>query len=92
MNCLQIHVECQGLCLQNINDEITTCVVHYCLGVHNITGILVYPDLGVLRYLLRYDFDVPVHSANSVKFLEHNSSAFVSSCILVVCQFLFNLA
>ena len=34
----------------------------------NITGIPVYPDLGVLRYVSRYAFDVPVHSANSVNF------------------------
>ena len=38
------------------------------LGVRDITGIPVYPDLGVLRYVSRYAFDVPVHSANSVNF------------------------
>ena len=40
------------------------CIV----GVRDITGIPVYPDLGVLRYVSRYAFDVPVHSANSVNF------------------------
>ena len=38
------------------------------VGVRDITGIPVYPDLGVLRYVSRYVFDVPVHSANSVNF------------------------
>ena len=38
------------------------------LGVRDITGIPVYPDLGVLRYVSRYAFAVPVHSANSVNF------------------------
>ena len=38
------------------------------LGMRDITGIPVYPDLGVLRYASRYVFDVPLHSANSVNF------------------------
>ena len=38
------------------------------LGVRDITGIPVYPNLGVLRYVSRYAFAVPVHSANSVNF------------------------
>ena len=38
------------------------------VGVRDITGIPVYLDLGVLRYVSRYAFDVPVHSTNSVNF------------------------
>ena len=38
------------------------------LGVRDITGIPVYLDLGVLRYVSRYAFDVPVNSTNSVNF------------------------
>ena len=38
------------------------------VGVRDITGILVYPDLGVLRYVSRYVFEVLVHLANSVNF------------------------
>ena len=38
------------------------------IGVRDITGIPVYLDLGVLRYVSWYAFDVPVHSTNSVNF------------------------
>ena len=38
------------------------------IGVRDITDIPVYLDLGVLRYVSRYAFDVPVHSTNSVNF------------------------
>ena len=33
-----------------------------------VRGIPVYLDLGVLRYVSRYAFDVPVNSTNSVNF------------------------
>ena len=36
--------------------------------MRNITGIPEYLDLGVLRYVSRYAFDVPVHSTNSDNF------------------------
>ena len=36
--------------------------------MRDITGIPVYLDLGVLRYVSRYAFEVPVHSTNSVNF------------------------
>ena len=38
------------------------------IGVSDITGIPVYLDLGVLRYVSQYAYDVPVHSTNSVNF------------------------
>ena len=40
----------------------------YLLRVRDITGIPVYLDLGVLRYVSRYAFDVPVHSTNFINF------------------------
>ena len=38
------------------------------LGVRDITGIPVYIDFGVLRYVSQYAFDVPVHSTISINF------------------------
>ena len=56
--------------------------------MRDITGIPVYLDLGVLRYISRYAFDVPVHSTNSVNF---RSIVYLLSFRLVI-QYLFNLA
>ena len=53
------------LCLSK---QLLTNIVYPVLGVRDITGIPVYLDLGVLRYVSRYAFDVPVHSTNSVNF------------------------
>ena len=58
------------------------------VGVRDITGIPVYLDLGVLRYVSRYAFDVPVHSTNSVNF---RSIVYLLSLRAVI-QYLFNLA
>ena len=52
----------------------------------------VYLDLGVLRYVSRIAFGIPVHSTKLRQFLEHSLSAFVSSCNLFACQYLFKLA
>ena len=41
---------------------------YYLIGVRDITGIPVYHDLGVPRFVSRYAFTVPVHSAISVSF------------------------
>ena len=60
----------------------------YTLGVRDITGIPVYLDLGVLRYVSGYAFDVLVHSTNSVNF---RSIVYLLS-FRAVFQYLFNLA
>ena len=66
---------------------------HECeVGVRDITSIPVYPDLGVLRYVSRYAFDVPVHSANSVNFRSIVHLLSFRAVFYFACQFLFNLA
>ena len=42
------------------------------VGVRDITGIPVYPDLGVLRYISRYAFDLPVRAAASIRVLGYS--------------------
>ena len=72
---------CKGTCFgvsrkQRDNDKIFSGLISLKavnfntlqLGVRDITGIPVYLDLGVLRYVSRYAFDVPVHSTNSINF------------------------
>ena len=71
------------MCFMDTNEY--TIIV---LGVRDITGKPVYLDLGVLRYLSRYAFDVPVHSTNFVNF---RSIVYLLSFRAVV-QYLFNLA
>ena len=62
------------------------------LGVRDITGIQVYPNLAVLRYVSHYAFDQTGTLGKHRQFSQHSSSAFVLSCILFAYQFLFNLA
>ena len=60
--------------------------------VRDITGIPVYPDLGVLRYVSRYAFAVQVHSANSVNFRSIAHLLSFRAVFYLLVKLLFNLA
>ena len=51
--------------------------------MRDITGILVYHDLGVPRFLSRYAFDCTGTLGNLRHFSDHGLAALVLSCIFI---------
>ena len=57
------------------------------LGVRDITGIPVYRNLGVPRFVSRYAFDCTSTLGKLRQFSEHGLAAFVLSCIFTQISF-----
>ena len=70
-----------------VSNIVDTKVPDIIVGVRDITGIPVYRDLGVPRFVSRYAFDCTDTLGKLRQFSEHGLAAFVLSCIFIQISF-----